>query len=132
MSILAAIFGFVRTILRRRATLALENLALRQQLAVLRRSVKRPRFRPRDRAFWVLLRPPDDRLLHHGRAGQGVPRRREVVAIGGHGAGVPPFVEPPAAPLRIDPRHTDAVQYDASAARTPRGRSGDPTNDRNQ
>ena len=49
MSILAAILGFLRAILRRRATLALENLALRQQLAVLRRSVKRPRLRPRSR-----------------------------------------------------------------------------------
>ncbi len=56
MSILAAIFGFVRAILRGRAALALENLTLRQQLAVLRRSVKRPRLRPRDRIFWVLLR----------------------------------------------------------------------------
>ncbi len=56
MSILAAIFGFVRAILRRRATLALENLALRQQLAVLRRSVKRPRLRPHDRIFWVVLK----------------------------------------------------------------------------
>ena len=36
MSILAAIFGFVRAILWRRARLALENLALRHQLAVLR------------------------------------------------------------------------------------------------
>ena len=35
--------------------LVLENLALRQQLAVLQRSVKRPRLRPRDRAFWVVL-----------------------------------------------------------------------------
>ena len=56
MSILAAIFGFVRGILRRRATLGLENLALRQQLAVLRGSVKRPRLRPQDRIFWVLLK----------------------------------------------------------------------------
>ena len=32
MSILAAIFGFLRTILRGRAALTLENLALRQQL----------------------------------------------------------------------------------------------------
>ena len=56
MSILAAIFGFVRAILRCRARLALENLALRHQLAVLRRSVKRPRLRPQDRIFWVLLR----------------------------------------------------------------------------
>ena len=35
--------------------LVLENLALRQQLAVLQRSVRRPRLRRRDRAFWVLL-----------------------------------------------------------------------------
>ena len=35
--------------------LALENLALRQQLAVLERSGKRPKLRPRDRMFWVLL-----------------------------------------------------------------------------
>ncbi len=54
---------FVRTIaliscglLRSWTSLALENLALRQQLAVLRRSVKRPHFRPRDRLFWVILR----------------------------------------------------------------------------
>ena len=46
MFILAAIFGFIRAILGRWATLGLENLALRQQLAVLRRSVKRPRLRP--------------------------------------------------------------------------------------
>ena len=51
MSILAAIFGFVRAIPRRRATLALEKIALRQQLAVLRRSVQRPRLQSRDRVF---------------------------------------------------------------------------------
>jgi hypothetical protein len=34
---------------------ALENLALRQQLAVFRRSVQRPPLRDRDRLFWVLL-----------------------------------------------------------------------------
>ena len=35
--------------------LVLENLALRQQLAVLQRSVRRPRLRRRDRVFWVVL-----------------------------------------------------------------------------
>ncbi len=35
--------------------LALENLALRQQIAVLQRSVKRPRLKKSDRVFWVLL-----------------------------------------------------------------------------
>ena len=39
-----------------RRSLALENLALRQQLAVQKRSVKRPRLSNVDRGFWVLLR----------------------------------------------------------------------------
>ena len=34
---------------------ALENLALRQQLAVLTRTRKRPQLRPTDRLFWILL-----------------------------------------------------------------------------
>ena len=34
---------------------ALENLALRQQLAALTRTVKRPELRTRDRLFWILL-----------------------------------------------------------------------------
>jgi len=34
---------------------AIENLALRQQVAVFKQSVKRPRLRPRDRVFWRLL-----------------------------------------------------------------------------
>lgn len=34
---------------------AIENLALRQQLAVFKRAVKRPRLRHRDRLFWMLL-----------------------------------------------------------------------------
>ena len=36
-----------------RHQLALENLALRQQLAVYRRMVTRPKLRPTDRLFWV-------------------------------------------------------------------------------
>jgi putative transposase len=35
---------------------ALENLALRQQLAALTRTAKRPQLRPQDRLFWILLR----------------------------------------------------------------------------
>ena len=34
---------------------ALENLALRQQLAVFNRTVRRPQLRHRDRLFWMLL-----------------------------------------------------------------------------
>jgi hypothetical protein len=39
-----------------RRSLALESLALRQQLAVLQRSVKRPQLSNVDRGMWVLLR----------------------------------------------------------------------------
>jgi len=35
--------------------LLVENLALRQQLMVMRLSVKRPKIRKRDRLFWVIL-----------------------------------------------------------------------------
>jgi len=38
-----------------RHALGVENLALRQQLAVLERSITRPRLRPFDRLFWVIL-----------------------------------------------------------------------------
>jgi hypothetical protein len=40
---------------RSRATLHLENLALRHQLGVLRRSVKRPELTSADRLLWVWL-----------------------------------------------------------------------------
>ena len=39
-----------------RSSLVAENVALRQQLAVLRRGAPRPRLRRRDRAFWVIVR----------------------------------------------------------------------------
>ena len=52
------ISSFVRalvSVFKTHRDLALENLALRQQLAVLRRSVKRPGLSDVDRRFWVLL-----------------------------------------------------------------------------
>jgi len=45
----------LRACLLPHATLAAENLALRQQLIVLNCSVKRPKLRNRDRIFWILL-----------------------------------------------------------------------------
>ena len=41
--------------LRTQRALVLENLALRHQLAVLQRTAPRPRLRPSDRVFWILL-----------------------------------------------------------------------------
>src|SRR5215831_2823839 len=41
--------------LKSRATLQLENVALRHQLGVLRRSVKRPELTPADRLLWAGL-----------------------------------------------------------------------------
>jgi putative transposase len=46
--------GLLRGI-RAQQALVLENLALRHQLAVLQRTAPRPRLRPSDRLFWVLL-----------------------------------------------------------------------------
>ena len=55
MGILKIVILFVRGIMMNRTALALENLALRQQLAVLRHFDKRPLLRLRDRIFWVWL-----------------------------------------------------------------------------
>ena len=48
--------ALARVLFRSRLELMVENLALRQQLAVFKRKRSRPGLRPADRAFWVLLR----------------------------------------------------------------------------
>lgn len=53
MSWLRWLLLLVRASLRSRGHLVLENLALRQQLNVARRSVKRPRLTDADRIFWI-------------------------------------------------------------------------------
>jgi hypothetical protein len=45
----------MRAALRERRDLALENLALRQQLGVLKRRKRVPRLKRGDRLFWVVL-----------------------------------------------------------------------------
>ena len=55
MGIIKAIYLLIRAFLISRLSLAAENLALRQQVAVYKHTVKRPKLRPRDRFFWVLL-----------------------------------------------------------------------------
>ena len=55
---LAALVVLLRTLgllCRGHRAIALENVALRQQLSIFRRTVKRPHLRTSDRVFWVLL-----------------------------------------------------------------------------
>jgi hypothetical protein len=46
---------FAHSLVKSRRQLALENLELRQQLAMLKQLVKRPQVSPANRLFWVLL-----------------------------------------------------------------------------
>jgi len=55
LAIFLNVLAALRSALRTHSELALENLALRQQLASLYRSSPRPRLRLTDRAFWVGL-----------------------------------------------------------------------------
>ena len=55
LSRLLAVLNTVLSLFKSQRQLALENLALRQQLAMLKPSVKRPRVSPVDRLFWVLF-----------------------------------------------------------------------------
>src|SRR5437773_10578713 len=51
-----ALFRIIPLILGGYEQVALENIALREQLTIFQRSVRRPKIRPTDRLFWVCLR----------------------------------------------------------------------------
>jgi hypothetical protein len=55
MGALQLVTILLRLLFRSRAALAAENLALRQQVTLFQRSLKRPRLHRRDRIFWVWL-----------------------------------------------------------------------------
>jgi len=55
MILVIGLWSFVRVFVAGAGTVALENLALRHQLAVLQRSVSRPRLSRWDRILWVWL-----------------------------------------------------------------------------
>ena len=55
MSLVLAVLGALRAALKARTDLTLENLALRQRLALLRRRSKQPQFRRLDRLLCVWL-----------------------------------------------------------------------------
>ena len=50
-----AAFATLGSVFKSRRALALENLALRQQVVVLKRSVKRPYVTRIDRVFWIVF-----------------------------------------------------------------------------
>src|ERR1039457_3166215 len=76
MSILPALFAVLRSAFRSRVILELENLALRHQLNVLKRSVKRPRLTPADRYLWVVL----SRVWKNWRSALAIVRPETVIA----------------------------------------------------
>jgi hypothetical protein len=55
LHLLYLLLATARSSLKPQRELALENLALRQQLAILKRKTKRPKLTNADRALWVAL-----------------------------------------------------------------------------
>jgi putative transposase len=55
LPVISALLACIAGLFRSRASLCLEHLALRHQLAVYQRSVPRPRLRATDRVFWAWL-----------------------------------------------------------------------------
>jgi transposase InsO family protein len=53
--VVSALPGFVAALFQSRASLHLENLALRHQIAVYQQTVHHPQVRPSDRLFWACL-----------------------------------------------------------------------------
>ena len=71
---LLVLFVTLRSILRSRVDLQLENLALRHQIGVLQRSVKRSKLTSTDRILWGFSIPHLPLLaldVGHGQAGNG-------------------------------------------------------------
>jgi hypothetical protein len=56
LATLQVLFSAASATFKSRAAIHLENLALRHQLGVLQRSVKRPKLTPPDRLLWAWLR----------------------------------------------------------------------------
>jgi hypothetical protein len=55
MALISSLFLLIRSLIVPRTALAVENLALRQKLTVLKRKIHRPQLHRRDRSFWAPL-----------------------------------------------------------------------------
>ena len=53
--VISALLAFIAALFQSRASLHLEHLALRHQLAVYKQTVGRPQLHPADRLFWAWL-----------------------------------------------------------------------------
>jgi putative transposase len=103
LAILQAVVDALIAALRPRASLVAENLVLRQQLAILGRATPRPRLRPIDRAFWIIV----SRLW--SRWAECLAIVQPATVIGWHRRGFVrwwawksrPVGRPPLAPLRV-------------------------------
>ena len=56
LQLMRAMFALVHALFAKKAALAMENLALRQQLAVYKRKLPQPRLTDLDRVFWVAMK----------------------------------------------------------------------------
>ncbi len=54
-NLLKILFSIIATLFKNHSALAMENIALRQQLSIYHHSKKRPKIRLRDRLFWILV-----------------------------------------------------------------------------
>ncbi len=55
LALISAMLRVLPSTLRSRSELVLENMALRHQLTILKRSISKPRLKNADRWFWILL-----------------------------------------------------------------------------
>jgi hypothetical protein len=95
MALVSALFWLIRSLIAPRTSLVAENLALRQQLAVLNRKIHRPQLRRRDRFFWAPLANLEELAAgldhcqtgdHHQMAQAGI---QALLAMETQGAGRP-------------------------------------------
>ena len=63
MSVFHSIWLLIGALFRNRVELAVENLVLRQQLAILKERTKRPKLRPRDRVRYLYSAQPESSMF---------------------------------------------------------------------
>ena len=79
MRVLPILITLLRSAFRSRAAVELENLALRHQVNVLKRSVKhRPKVTPADRLLWLIL----SRVWSDWRSALAIVQPETVIACG--------------------------------------------------